>query len=70
MELKTAYTKMLDRVKNKNNEDLKGIWKALHEADFCASDLWDPTGNINMDEWMEAIYSEISSRGLSGIYLN
>ena len=64
MNQQQAYEKMIKRVKSKNDESLMEIWNALEKSPCCPSSPWDYENGITMDDWMQAINSEIETRGI------
>jgi hypothetical protein len=45
--------------------DLRTVWRSLENYD--PDEYYDAEKGIKMDEWANAVYSELSSRGLLAI---
>lgn len=47
------------------NRQLDAVWRALADYDPREDSNWyDSTENISMDDWMQAVYSEMDRRGM------
>lgn len=51
-----------EKLAKMSNQQLKTTWEAL--SDYDSYEMYDAANNISMDNWAEAVYSEMDRRGI------
>lgn len=54
--------RMYAKIRGFSNQQLTHVWELLRHYD--PGDWYDATHGIRMDDWAEAVYGELSDRGL------
>jgi len=61
-ERKKIMSSIFEKLKTMTLSELQIIWEALLSQSWCSGDFYDERSGIAMDDWAEAVQSEISQR--------
>lgn len=54
-----------EKLAKMSKQQINAVWRALKDYDPAEDSRWyDSTENISMNDWMQAVYSEMDRRGM------